>query len=483
MEEEIFLSNKTRESFGIHKGVKLNSKLLEFYCNLIIEKSNKRKNAGKLFFEIEEEDIKTLQNFMDSRQADIRIDGKRILFDDDFEDYVSFVKSTNPYGLIRITNLRQLQRLGDQLKLQNCGISLELENSDFDKISIEELREITFKYKIKECEFRIDNILKADLEKASIIPNIDIYFRDSNYKESDIGTFTKIKEKMNELIKDINMEDSDLNKFTIIYKRIAENIAYDRTVSDIIELNREKDKNKEKISEESKEKINEAENLTGLISGKCVCGGFARILQCSLNSVGIDCQYIVGQTDFARDGWHAWNQVKIDGKWYNTDITWDKDSIGYHKFVREGVISKYPGVLEDLPYCLKSDEEFKHHKAASNNLFKCNESIDLSNLKKVFGYQENQRNEENNLIPYSITLWQKIKQKFKDYYNKFNSLTQRDNLNDNQNEHTKSKSEENIEKLPPWDLNNWTQEELEEAKLQKTNTKKINEIINDKEEI
>ena len=83
-----------------------------------------------------------------------------------------------------------------------------------------------------------------------------------------------------------------MKKFSVIYKRIAENITYDRTVSDTINLKKEKEKNNEKISESENEKINESQNLTGLITGATVCAGFSRILQCSLNSVGIECEYI-----------------------------------------------------------------------------------------------------------------------------------------------------------------------------------------------
>ena len=44
---------------------------------------------------------------------------------------------------------------------------------------------------------------------------------------------------------------------------------------------------------------------------------------------------------------HAWNRVMIDNNWYLTDLTWDAD------YIKSGRYS--------LPYCLKSDADFKGH--------------------------------------------------------------------------------------------------------------------------
>ncbi len=43
-----------------------------------------------------------------------------------------------------------------------------------------------------------------------------------------------------------------------------------------------------------------------------------------LQKVGIECKYITGRKDLDP---HAWNQVKIDGNWYNCDLTFDINNI------------------------------------------------------------------------------------------------------------------------------------------------------------
>ncbi len=62
---------------------------------------------------------------------------------------------------------------------------------------------------------------------------------------------------------------------------------------------------------------------------------------------GIPCRIITGTGN--KDS-HGWNIVKLDGKWYNIDCTWDDPVTLKGKNM----------VLYD--YFLKSDEDFKGHE-------------------------------------------------------------------------------------------------------------------------
>lgn len=53
-----------------------------------------------------------------------------------------------------------------------------------------------------------------------------------------------------------------------------------------------------------------------LVRGVGVCDSYRKAYQMLLEAVGVECTYATG-------GNHAWNQVKLDGKWYNVDVTWD----------------------------------------------------------------------------------------------------------------------------------------------------------------
>lgn len=62
-----------------------------------------------------------------------------------------------------------------------------------------------------------------------------------------------------------------------------------------------------------------------IFEGHGVCDGYAEAFKILMNGAGIECKVIYGNTPY---GLHAWNQVKIDGEWYNIDVTWDDTSSG-----------------------------------------------------------------------------------------------------------------------------------------------------------
>ena len=58
-----------------------------------------------------------------------------------------------------------------------------------------------------------------------------------------------------------------------------------------------------------------------LVEGKAVCGGYACTFMICCKMMGIDCLYVSG---WSKNGeTHGWNQVCIEGDWYEVDCTWD----------------------------------------------------------------------------------------------------------------------------------------------------------------
>lgn len=78
-----------------------------------------------------------------------------------------------------------------------------------------------------------------------------------------------------------------------------------------------------------------------LVERKANCEGYAKAFGLLASKVGLQSVLITGRTDKGEN--HAWNQVNIDGKWYNVDVTWDDTDVS-------GDIRKN--------YFLCSDEEF-----------------------------------------------------------------------------------------------------------------------------
>lgn len=95
--------------------------------------------------------------------------------------------------------------------------------------------------------------------------------------------------------------------------------------------------------------------VVGALKNKyAVCAGYAKAFKLMCELSGLECTYITG---FA-GGYHAWNQVKVDGKWYNVDVTWD-DPVSTGKKFDDHKYNRYS-------YFLISDElMYKDHKAYS----------------------------------------------------------------------------------------------------------------------
>ncbi len=71
----------------------------------------------------------------------------------------------------------------------------------------------------------------------------------------------------------------------------------------------------------------DSHNPYGLFkNGKAICVGFATTFQLLMDMAGVECVTVVGASrDCVAD--HAWNMVRLDGKWYCADPTWDVEKV------------------------------------------------------------------------------------------------------------------------------------------------------------
>lgn len=92
---------------------------------------------------------------------------------------------------------------------------------------------------------------------------------------------------------------------------------------------------------------------SAVILGETVCAGYTKLYSVLANAAGLDGIGIISGT-------HAWNKVKIDGKWYNVDTTWDDDKNTRDYFCRSDTYflengahlprELYDGLLPEAPY-------------------------------------------------------------------------------------------------------------------------------------
>ena len=99
--------------------------------------------------------------------------------------------------------------------------------------------------------------------------------------------------------------------------------------------------------------------------GVAVCQGYAYAFELLCDLSGIECEFVSG---VAGGGGHAWNQVKVDGKWYNIDVTWD-DPIYYFN----GVLTPYLS----YDYFLVSDAVLYQDHVTEDAKHVCTESYPM----------------------------------------------------------------------------------------------------------
>jgi hypothetical protein len=110
---------------------------------------------------------------------------------------------------------------------------------------------------------------------------------------------------------------SDYDKVCAIYSYIADNVTYD------------------------KEHLNDPNYMlkqsayAALINKTAVCQGYASLFYYMANNAGLDCRIIKGDSKNFEGNWehHAWNLVKLDGKYYFVDVTWDSGREPYEYFL------------------------------------------------------------------------------------------------------------------------------------------------------
>lgn len=66
------------------------------------------------------------------------------------------------------------------------------------------------------------------------------------------------------------------------------------------------------------------------------CAAHSSAFKIIMTRLGLPCEFVIGDMD---DTCHAWNRVKVAGKWYYIDVTWDRG-------LRENLWSNYTSITE-----------------------------------------------------------------------------------------------------------------------------------------
>ena len=116
--------------------------------------------------------------------------------------------------------------------------------------------------------------------------------------------------------------------------------------------------------------------LGAMEDGVAVCAGYAKMFVYLAQAADLEATYVVG---YAR-GSHAWNQVKVDGKWYNIDVTWNDPDCEYNE---KG--HYYCGCYQ---YFLISNELMEKSHTPRSKVHECNDNLDLPAICEGCPYSE-----------------------------------------------------------------------------------------------
>lgn len=124
-----------------------------------------------------------------------------------------------------------------------------------------------------------------------------------------------------------------------------------------------------------------------LIEGKAVCEGYAELYQYLLYKMGIQSHIVTGDAG----GPHAWNLVRIDGQYYQTDVTWDdQGDMTYYAYFNVTTAKMLESRVIDnngypIPTCTAT--EANYFAKNSDYAFTVNPSADsVANQLKTRGY-------------------------------------------------------------------------------------------------
>ena len=206
----------------------------------------------------------------------------------------------------------------ERQKIWKILINGDLEKIDSILLVIQSAKELSTK--------KMNGFIK---KKKLPIEGVQIYTKYNSTNQNipyKVDIYLEIRKKIDELVSGISQLWSDEKIFAEIYKRIATRISFDN----------------EDYSEEDINFKNSRNLINALFYQKTVCAGYSEVLRNALDLKGIESVKVSGDV-IDKDGAHEWNKVKIDGKWYNADLTWDREYL----------------VLGEIPeFALKSDEEF-----------------------------------------------------------------------------------------------------------------------------
>ena len=144
---------------------------------------------------------------------------------------------------------------------------------------------------------------------------------------------TDFSAAVSDMVRGISGSMSEYDREKLLHDRLAEKVVYDGSDT-------------------------HAHSAYGaMVQGKAVCEGYAKAFQVVLRRAGIQSFLITGSSVNPSTGTsegHAWNAVRIDGKYYHVDVTWDDqgDNLFYAYFNKSTAVIREDHTIDEPAYAL-----------------------------------------------------------------------------------------------------------------------------------
>ena len=216
----------------------------------------------------------------------------------------SVVRACNSIADISLEQLRILQSRGEKsLYLFGAIRDLKPEEAkkgiEYDLYNIEDLIQV--------------KLLVEDMKKEITVPS-----KEDKHREKKI--YSQLVRKLSEKLEYDFFEE--YNNCKTAEEKESEKRKYEKITGkswdNYLKVNEDRDLN---------EMLLEDGNLIGLLRGRAVCRGNVEIIRNLAAEFGIEATAIIGQK-------HTWNQVKLDGVWYDDDFT------NYQTYLSRGKLDK-----------------------------------------------------------------------------------------------------------------------------------------------
>ena len=354
----ISLKSKTMSDYYGNNPDEYSIKFIHYNIDVIDESDEEYKKISEDFKNIYELDKEAFIIYFSDVENYIKIINHVDLSDYREKIYLR-IRSKEEYKKLiqnnRLNNIKIILDIGDIEKIDIKDLDLVIQIDNVNELPIDKLNNLLARYNIKEVllgqipyldkefeylydvmskMYNVDSSKKLELEKINKITN-DIY---------SVNDYIKIVNKFNEIIDDLNVHDS-IDGFYKIFDYISKNVSYDDNGVKITKINNQ--------------------NLIGpVLNEQAVCEGYSKFLQQMLSLINIE-SIIVQGGGVKEDGGHVWNQVLINNKWYNADVT--AASYSFHH-------------NEEIKTCLVNDDALLY-KTTTSISHVCDENYEKENSK------------------------------------------------------------------------------------------------------